>query len=202
MRRVSHHHHGVGYAQHARRDVLHLGRILRGGDDRQLPLLAGDRERDLAFEVEVLLPTDRKLPFEAVRRGCQRSFRVAAAEGVVGLHLAPGRDRILDGEDRRLRFYLDDGAAHGAASGIAGPCHDREQGLAVEHDIVGGKHRLVAGRRRDVVAAGNIGGGEHGDDARRAAHGSRSSLHRRPRATFASPGAICSVPAGSRMSST
>ncbi len=49
-------------------DVLHLARVLRRGMDDHVAVLAGDGERDLAFEVEVLLAADAELAGDLLRR--------------------------------------------------------------------------------------------------------------------------------------
>ena len=43
----------------------------------------------------------------------------------------------------------------------------------MEEDLVVREQRLVVEGRRDVVLAGNVGGGQHRDDARRRAHGGK-----------------------------
>ena len=48
----------VGHGEDPRDDVLHLGRVLRRGVHEHLGALAGDRERGLTLEVEMLLPAD------------------------------------------------------------------------------------------------------------------------------------------------
>ena len=48
----------VGNAEDPRDDMLHLGRVLRRGVHEHLGALAGDRERGLALEIEMLLPAD------------------------------------------------------------------------------------------------------------------------------------------------
>ena len=53
-----------------------------------------------------------------------------------------------------------------AARLVAGLGDHHEQHLAVEHDLALGDQRIVADvLRADVVLAGNVVGGEHGDDA-------------------------------------
>ena len=85
---------GVGQAEHAGDDVLHLRRVLGRGQDVHRAVLVGDGERDLAFEVEVLLAADAQGAFEPMRAPGDRGVGVAAAEGVVGEHgLVPRRAR-------------------------------------------------------------------------------------------------------------
>ena len=56
----------------------------------------GIGERDLAFEIEMLLAADGELAFEPMRRGGQRGRDVAAAKIVVGQHARAGLQRVLD----------------------------------------------------------------------------------------------------------
>jgi hypothetical protein len=48
----------IGHGQRPRDEVLHFGRILRRAIDQHFAALAGDRHRDLAFEVEMILAAD------------------------------------------------------------------------------------------------------------------------------------------------
>ena len=83
-------HEGVGHAEHAGHDMLRLGRVLGRDIHVHLDAFAGHGERGLALEIEMLLPADAELPFEAVRRGAQRALDVAAPELVVRQHATAG----------------------------------------------------------------------------------------------------------------
>ncbi len=193
---------GVGHAENARDDVLRLGRVLARGVHRHLVAFAGNGERGLALEIEMLLAADRELALEPVRGGGDRGLRVAAAEGVVVLHARAGLQRVGDGDRRRPRLDLDPAEPRGAARLVAGAGDDGEQRLAVEHDLALGEQRLVGEHRRDVVLAGNVGRGDHRDDAGRgpdAPRGRGFSVRPRRRSPCRSRHAAC--PAGSRMSS-
>ena len=50
---------------------------------KHVAVLARDRERDLAFEIEMLLPADAKRSFEPVRRACNGGIDIAAAERII-----------------------------------------------------------------------------------------------------------------------
>ena len=87
--------------------------------DDHLARFAGNGERDLAFEIEMLLPADLELALEPMRRGGKRALDVAAAVSIVGQHALAGDQRVGD-RDRRLRFLdVDLGEARGAARGVA-----------------------------------------------------------------------------------
>ena len=77
---------GIRHAEHARDDMLDLGRMLRRGIDVHRPVLARDGERDLALKIEMLLAADPERALEPVRCGRDRRRRVAMAEGVVRQH--------------------------------------------------------------------------------------------------------------------
>ena len=49
-------------------DVLHLARVLGRGVDDHVAVLAGDGERDLAFEIEMLLSADAEFAGDLLRR--------------------------------------------------------------------------------------------------------------------------------------
>ena len=67
---------GVRDAEHAGDDMLHLGRMLRRGIDVDVAVLARDGERDLALEIEMLLPADAELALEP--HGAPRDRRTAS----------------------------------------------------------------------------------------------------------------------------
>ena len=67
----------VGQAEHLGDGVLDLGRVLGGGMDQHVAVLAGDGVGDLAFEVEMVLPADMQRAGDAVRGGGERGVRVA-----------------------------------------------------------------------------------------------------------------------------
>ena len=77
------------------------------------------------------------------------------------------RHRLLDGEDGRKRLVLDLDELRGRARLIERGGRDRRDRLAFILDQVGGEQRLVAADRRDVVLAGNVGGGDRRDHAGR-----------------------------------
>ena len=75
---------GVRDVQHLGDQVLHLARMLRRGMDQHVAVLARNGERDLAFEIEVLLPADAQPALHALRARGERGRAVVLAEGVVG----------------------------------------------------------------------------------------------------------------------
>jgi len=119
----------------------------------------------------MLLAADAEDALQPMRRFGERALRVAAAVGVIVLHPQARFDRVFDGERRLLFLDVDLGETHGAARRVARRRRDGEQGLAVEQDLVVGEQGFVGERRRDVVLAGNVGGGQRRHDAFGGAHG-------------------------------
>ena len=135
------------------------------------PVLAGRGQRDLAFQIEMLLPADPHHADRPVRRGGQRGGAVAAAEHIVGQHRLVARERVLDGDARRLGLDHHGPQPGGAAGGVAGQRRDGKDRLPAKQHLAGREQRLVPQRRGNVVAAGHIGGGDHRDDTRRGPDG-------------------------------
>ncbi len=150
--------------------VLHLGGVLGGAVDGHLRPLAGDRQRRLALKVEMLLPADRHPPLDAMRRAFQGGGHIAALHGVGRQHeqLAfQGGFRRQHRLARRIRDLAEPG---GAARLLIGLRHHAEDRLADIFDHLVGEQRVVAEHRADVVLAGNVARGQHGDDAGGRAH--------------------------------
>ena len=78
--------------------------------------------------------------------------------------------RIGDGDERRAR--LDKGLAEpgGAAGGARAGRGDEEERLAGIEDFAVGEQAIVMDDRADIVLAGDVAGGEDGDDAGRDPH--------------------------------
>ncbi len=170
---------GVGQPEHVRHDVLQLARMLGRGVDQHV-VLAGNGERHLALEIEVLLPADAQCAGEAARACRERCGGITLGKGVVGQDVAIRIERIVDAHQRPLHRDLDLAEPRGAARDVARLGDHREHHLTVELDRVDGKHRIVAHHRTDVVASGDVGRGQHRDDARHLAHGVEIDAHDPP----------------------
>ncbi len=70
----------IGHAERGRDLVLDLGRVLRRAVDGDLVAFAGDGDRNLAFEVEVLLAADLDAPRYAMRRGGDGGIGIAVRQ--------------------------------------------------------------------------------------------------------------------------
>ncbi len=183
--------HGVvGHAQHDRHHVLDLARVLGRAVDRDLVVLAGDRHRDLALEIEMVLAADRHLAGEAPRRLGDRLGSIAALQGQGLGHQARLRAGQRDVEHRRQLLVFDRRQLRRPPGLMTGSRRDREQWLAGILDHPGREHRLVAAMgRADVVGARNILGGQHRDNARRPAH----RIEIEPRDPCVCPGADAEI---------
>ena len=119
----------------------------------------------------MLLAADVEHALEPMRRARKRGGGVAAAEFIVGQHALAGLQRVLDRDrrasPRRCRSWR---AARRGAPRRGSSRDDRENRLIVEQDLLVGEQRLVGESGRDVVLAGNVGGGQHRDDALGGAH--------------------------------
>ena len=106
-------------AEHARDDLLHLGRVLRRRvRPARSPSSSRLGQRGLRLEVEVLLPADVQLALEAC--GASRSAASASPRCMplgVGEEAAGG-DGVLDREDRRQRLVLDLHRGRGETRGL------------------------------------------------------------------------------------
>ena len=74
--------------QRMRHPVLHLAWVLRAAVDQPVAVLLWNRIGDLAFQIEVLLPTDLQRTLQAVLRLGQRLRRIAALHRDLGQHKA------------------------------------------------------------------------------------------------------------------
>ena len=143
-----------------------LGRAV----DEQAAVLLRQSHRDLALEVELVLPADANAPALTVRRILERLVRVATHE-----RLARHNERLsLYGFQRiehGLEFLVNaTREARRLARSIDCFRRDCEYRLpGVLHERVG-EHGIVAHDRAVVVVAGNVGRRAHGDDTCRIQH--------------------------------
>ncbi len=158
----------AGDAEHARDDDLRLGGMLRRGVDQHLAALVDVGQRRLSFEIEVLLPADLHFPREATGRlGDGRRDARVSVEGLDDQLVIRERllvDRVLDGEDRVLRFGVDHHSGGGAAGEQLRLGEHPGDGLAVVLDLAW-EERLVLPSGSDIGYAGDVGFTQHGDHA-------------------------------------
>ena len=88
----------VRHAQHLGDRVLDLARMLARTVDGDVLVLAGDGERRLAFQIEMLLPADLDPAFDGVRRRRNGCRRVALCHRVGRLQETLCRHRVVNGE--------------------------------------------------------------------------------------------------------
>ena len=167
-----HRHRVRRHAKRMRHHMLHFARVLRGGIDRHVLILAGHGHGDMAFEIEMVLSADAHPAFDPPWRVCQRYGRIAACK----------RQRRSDQfrtdgievgniDDRRQLVIFDLGQPAGPAGLFACLRNHREYRLPEELHLAVGKNRLVmpAGRA-DIVFAGHVGSQQHVDHAGRSPH--------------------------------
>ena len=153
-----------------RHHMLHLGRMLGGAPQLQATVLPRCAVGHLPLEVELLLPADRPLPLQAVRRCGQPlgGFAADAAhrrqhEGLCGAR----RTRV---QHRWQHLVVDHRLARCPAGGVHRGGNHREDRLAdIEHLAIG-KDRIVMDDRTAIVGAWNVRRGEHRDHARHRPH--------------------------------
>jgi hypothetical protein len=116
---------------------------LRRAEDEHPAVLLGERDRDLPFEVEVILPAELHRALQAAWRRGEVLRRRAAHERARGRDEASRGDRLADAEDRRKRLIVDARLAGRAPRGIVRIGDHEEKRLArVLHEAVG-EDRIV-----------------------------------------------------------
>ena len=193
-----------GDPERVRDHVLHLARMLRRRVDVHAAVLARHRERDLAFEVEVVLPAAAHRAAQPVRRARERRRGVAARHVHRRQHdttraaIASSIVRIAGSGSMSIARELR-GAARGLRRRSAATA---KTGWPANSTTPAAKIGSSCCDRTDVVDARDVGGGDHrrprpAPRARRRGRGRRS----RPCATGLTPSATCSVSRGSGRSS-
>ena len=155
----------AGQAQRMRHPVLHLAGVLRAAVDQPLILLLRQRQRDLAFQIEMLLPANGELALQPMRRGGQRSGGVAAPHRDGGQHEALRRHRLFDGQHRRQRRDVELDLARRMARRLHGVGDDQADHLAGVLHGVAGEHRFVLDEGGQHRVTGNVGGQHDGAHA-------------------------------------
>ena len=133
---------------------MHVGSLARG------------RERDLPFEIEMILTAAAQFAGKAVRRARERFLDLPANHDLRRRNVTLARHRFFDRQHRGERLVVDRGELCRRARLIERRRRDRRHRLPVVFDHVRGQSRLIAADRCDVVLAGNVGGGDRGEHAR------------------------------------
>jgi len=136
-------HERIRQCKNAGDDMLHFARMLGRGIDQHRAILAGQRKRDLAFQIKMLLAADADASFAPQRRCGDRLGDVAVDEGVVRQHGLAGRFALLDRDVGLFRVDLDPHEQGSAPRGVARGGDDRKHRLAVEENFRMRKDRLV-----------------------------------------------------------
>lgn len=159
-----------GQAKRVGHHVLDLGGVLGRREHAHLASLARDRQCNLPFKIEMILPADLHSSGETARRSGDRRFGVPDRERQrFGHQIAPGLG-IGNGQTSRSRGVGDLCQADGPARRVAGLGDHSKEWLSVEQRHPVGQHRIVlfAGRRDIVV--GQVRGGQNRHNPGRHAH--------------------------------
>jgi hypothetical protein len=160
-------------AQHVAHHLLHLGGVLGGADQVQAVVFAGLGIGNLAFQIKVLLAAHPGVAVQVVGR---------LGEGLIHRPTRQGKGRqypgfggngaihVEDGRVRRIGGVLDPGQAHGGPGDVPGLGGHHKDHLSVKLHLAGGDHRVIVQDGAAVVAAGNVGGGEHAAHPGQGAH--------------------------------
>ena len=144
-------------AEHMRDAVLHFGRMLGRREDMEVAAFAGRRDRDLAFEIEVILPAavEFALAGDASQISARRRYRRDPSSGSArhGFRFATAS---CDGEHWRKDFVFHLHELCRGAREIERRGRYRRHHLTFMLDEAGREQRLVGADRRDVVLAGNV----------------------------------------------
>ena len=147
-------------------DVLRLGRPLRGRMDDHLTVLAGNGQRCLGLEVEVLLPEAVKHAGEPVRRGGDRGGGIAPGDPPRRPEKPAEVDRPVDRKDRLGDLDVEINEPAGLVEGSLRFGGDHHHRLAdVEHLAVG-ENRFVLKDRAKRPGPRQIGRRHQVDDTR------------------------------------
>ena len=94
-------------AEQMRDAVLHLGRMLGRAPHLHVAGVAGGRERDLSFEIEVVLAAAAQFARQAMRRAGERGLDIAAHHRLRRRDEAVARHRLLDRQHGGQRLVVD-----------------------------------------------------------------------------------------------
>jgi len=161
---------GRAEPEHMRDEMLDFARMLGRAQQMDLAVLAGCRDRDLALEVEMVLPTKIEPARQAVRRGRQRCRRIAARHPLGRFDQRLRCAGIRDRQQGRARFVIDPSEPGSLARRGAAGRGDEEHRLPDAQHFAVREQSVVMRDRADVVRAGNVGGGVHRDHAGRGSH--------------------------------
>ncbi len=156
----------IGEAERARDEHLHLARMLRRHVDVQAAALAGDRKRDLAFEIEVVLSATGERAGESMRCARERVRHVAAHDVYRRQHVRLRSQRRVDRQDRRQRRDVQAGEGRRPPRRVDAGRRDGENRLPGEMNDARREDRVVGFDRTDIVDTRDIGGSDDGDHSR------------------------------------
>ena len=151
--------------------VLDLGRVLRGGVDLERTILAGDRQRGMGLEVEVVLAAAGELALDAQRGAGQSSVDVSAAHAMRRAQVRLCRDRVGDREDRRRLLDVDLQPHRSRATDRHRLADDQRDQLTDRVELAFGEQWFVVHDRAEAVVARDVAGEQHRVHAGHRLHG-------------------------------
>ena len=93
------HHHAIGgLFQGVRHDVLDFSGMLRRAVDQHRAVFLRQCDRDVSFQIEMILPTDHHRGSQSPRRLTEAGTWIAAPHRMTGQNIAFGRQRGADVE--------------------------------------------------------------------------------------------------------
>ena len=140
-------------AEKVRDAVLDFGRMLGRAPHVHVAAFAGGGERDLPFEIEVVLPAAAQFAGQAMRRACECRLDLAAHHELRRRNVVFASHRLFDREHRRKRLVIDHHQLGRRPRLIEGRRGDRGDRLSLVFDDARRQCRLVAADRRDAERA-------------------------------------------------
>ncbi len=151
--------------------VLDFRRMLAGAVNHHVAAFLRQRQRSLAFQVEMLLPAELKRAFHDMLGGIYRRRGVAIPPHQRAvLKPAASRERLVHGKKGRQFLIFNSSLPGRAAGGMMTLSRNKKHRLSDIVDLVGREQRLVMRRWRDIVGEWQVTSGQDRDHTRRRAN--------------------------------
>ncbi len=182
------HRHAVGmHSKRMRHDMLDFGRVLSGAVNQDRAVFLGKRDGDLAFEIEVILPADRRRALQPMSCSRQHLVWLAAHDALRWKNVAARRQCRANVEDSGERFVFHArGPRRLPGRKMRGRRH-REQGLAGVLNQALRENRVVVNDTAVVVLPRYVCGQRYGVHTRHRQHRRNIELNDAPVRNRAEP---------------